>query len=145
MHELSITRLIQAPPAVVWDAMVNRFAEWWCPQPWRAEIVAWERRAGGRADSTMHGPNGEVMPQSGLFLAWDEGRRFVMTDAITGDLAPAEPFMIGCWEVAAEGDGTRYTASARHWTAEAMERHAAMGFTEGWTAAAAQLAALCER
>jgi uncharacterized protein YndB with AHSA1/START domain len=93
---------------------------------------------------TMFGPNGEEVPLRGIYLAWDEGRRFVTTDAVNGDLEPAGPFMIGIWEVAPEGDGTRYTASARHWTAEAKDQHEAMGFTQGWGACADQLAALAQ-
>ena len=71
-------------------------------------------------------------------------RRFATTDAVTGDLEPAGPFMIGIWEVAPEGDGTRYTATARHWTEETLRQHEEMGFAEGWAACADQLKALCE-
>lgn len=144
MHELSISRFIAASPAKVWDVMTNRQGEWWCPKPWCAEVVVQERRAGGRASLTMYGPDGEVVPNEGIYLAWDEGRRFVTTDAVTADFVPAGPFMIGIWEVVPEGDGARYVASARHWTQEAMEQHAAMGFVDGWGACADQLQALCE-
>ena len=109
--ELSITRLIAAPPAKVWDVMANRIDEWWCPKPWRAEFDTLERRAGGASSCTMYGPDGEVHPHPGFVLAWDEGRRFAFTDAVIGDLMPVGPFMIGIWEIAAEGDGTRYTAT----------------------------------
>lgn len=143
-HELSVTRFIAAPPAKVWDVLANRQDEWWCPRPWRSEVVAQERRPGGRSAVTMYGPDGEVMPHEGVFLAWDEGRRFVTTDAFDADFNPAGPFMIGIWEIAPEDGGTRYTARARHWTAEAMAEHEAMGFTDGWQACADQLAALCE-
>lgn len=143
-NELSITRHIAAAPDVVWDVLANRQNEWWCPRPWRAEVVEQDRRAGGRCSLTMFGPDGEVMPQEGIYLAFDEGRRFVSTDAVTADLQPAGPFMIGIWEIAPEGDGTRYTASARHWTEEAMKQHADMGFEQGWGACADQLQALCE-
>lgn len=145
MHELSITRHIAAPPAKVWEVMALRGGEWWCPAPWRAEFDVQERRAGGRCNVTMHGPDGEVAPHKGVYLAWDEGRRIVSTDAVAEDFMPADPFMIGIWEIAPEGDGTRYTARARHWTAEAMQRHAEMGFETGWGACADQLAAICER
>lgn len=144
MNELSVTRFIAAPPAVVWDVMVNRQEEWWCPRPWRTEIIAQDRFAGGRSAMIMRGPDGEEMPQEGIMLAWDEGRRFATTDAITGDLAPADPFMIGIWEVEPEGDGTRYTARARHWSDETRRQHEEMGFIAGWEACAEQLAALCE-
>jgi uncharacterized protein YndB with AHSA1/START domain len=147
-HELSITRFIAAPPEKVWDIMTSRIEEWWCPKPWRAEFKGLERRAGGTANCTMYGPEGEVHPNPGTVLAWDEGRRFAFTDAITGDLEPSGPFMIGIWTVEAEDSdgisGTRYTARARHWTAEDSARHAEMGFTDGWSACADQLKALCE-
>ncbi len=144
MHELSITRHIAAPPETVWAAMVDRVAEWFCPRPWRAEIVHQDRRPGGVCAMTMHGPDGETIPNNGLYLLWDEGRRYAVTDAITGDLEPAGPFMIGIWEIAEENGGTRYTARARHWSEAALQQHEAMGFREGWSVAADQLAALCE-
>lgn len=144
-NELMVSRHIAASPAAVWDVMVNRTGEWWCPVPWRADCDAWERRPGGSAATTMYGPDGEVHSHGGVFLAWDEGVRFASTDAVTGALEPAEPFMIGIWEVTPEGDGTRYTARARHWTEEAMRRHDEMGFVDGWTACADQLATICER
>jgi uncharacterized protein YndB with AHSA1/START domain len=144
VHELSVTRFIAAPPEKVWDVMTNRLAEWWCPKPWRAEFTNLERRAGGVSTCTMHGPDGEVHPNPGTVLAWDEGKRFAFTDAIVGDLEPAGPFMIGIWSVEAEGDGTRYTARARHWKAEDSTRHNEMGFAQGWGAAADQLVSLCE-
>lgn len=142
--ELSVTRYIDAPPEKVWDVMVNRQEEWWCPVPWRAEIDCAERRAGGRCEMTFHGPDGEKMPQNGIYLAYDEGRRFVTTDAVVGDFEPEGPFMIGIWEIAPEGDGTRYTARARHWTDEARKQHEEMGFEPGWGACADQLKTLCE-
>lgn len=144
MHELSVTRLIKAPPAVVWDVLVNRTGEWWCPPPWRAEVTHWDRRPGGRSAMVMYGPNGEEMPQEGIFLDWVEGRRFASTDAVQVDLIPAGPFMIGIWEIEPEGEATRYTARARHWTEDARRQHEEMGFTHGWGAVADQLAALCE-
>lgn len=144
MTELSVTTFIDAPPAKVWDAMANRREEWWCPRPWRAEFVVDERRPGGRSDVVMHGPDGERHPHGGIYLAFEEGRRWVTTDAITGDFQPSGPFMIGIWEIAAEGAGTRYTATARHWTEEARQSHKDMGFEEGWGECARQLKELCE-
>lgn len=144
MHELSISRQIAASPATVWHVMTTRLPEWFCPAPWRAEILVQECRPGGRCEMLFHGPDGEAMPQRGIYLAWDEGFRFASTDAVVGDLEPAEAGMIGIWQIEPEGEGTRYTASARHWSAEAMQRHADMGFEAGWGAAADQLKALCE-
>jgi uncharacterized protein YndB with AHSA1/START domain len=143
-QELTITRLIDAPPGEVWGAMTNRIEEWWCPKPWRAEFDNLEWKPGGSSSCTMYGPDGEVHPHAGIVLAYDEGRRFAFTDAIVGDLEPSGPFMIGIWEIAPEGTGTRYTARARHWTEADSKRHEEMGFAEGWGACADQLKALCE-
>jgi len=128
----------------VWDVLANRQEEWWCPLPWRAKVDKQDRRAGGACSMTFYGPDGETMPQNGIYLAYEEGRRFVTTDAVTADLQPSGPFMIGIWEIAAEGEGTRYTATARHWTEEACTQHREMGFEQGWGACADQLKALCE-
>ena len=143
-HELSVTRHIAAPPAKVWTTMVDRQEEWWCPVPWRAVIDRQDRRAGGACEMTFHGPDGEREPQNGIYLAFDEGRRFVTTDAVTDGFMPAGPFMIGIWEIEPEGDGTRYTARARHWNADTAQQHADMGFEEGWGICAEQLKALSE-
>lgn len=147
-RELSVTRFIAAPPAKVWQVMAERQEEWWCPKPWYAKIDKQDRRAGGVCEMTFYGPDGEVQPQNGIYLAYDEGRRFITTDACTvtdsGDFMPAGPFMIGFWEVTPEGDGTRYTGRGRHWTDEACKQHEEMGFVEGWGACADQLKALCE-
>ena len=143
--ELSVTRFIAAPPAKVWEVMTDRQEEWWCPRPWRAEIDEEDRRPGGACNMTFYGPDGEKVPQIGTYLAYEEGRRFITTDAIVGDFQPAGPFMIGIWEIEPEGSGTRYTARARHWSEEARKEHEEMGFVEGWQACADQLAEICER
>jgi uncharacterized protein YndB with AHSA1/START domain len=151
-YDLSVTRFIAAPTDKVWKVMTDRQEEWWCPVPWHAKIDRQDRRPGGACNMTFHGPDGEKEPQNGIYLAYDEGRRFVTTDAVladsSGNFLPAGPFMIGSWEIAPVESGgvqgTRYTATARHWTEEAMKQHDEMGFTEGWGACADQLKALCE-
>ncbi len=144
-NELSVSRFIKAPPQKVWEVMAERQSEWWCPKPWRAEVDRQDRRPMGVCNMTFYGPDGEEMPQNGVFLAYDEGQRFITTDAITADFEPTGPFMIGIWEIQPEEDGTRYIARARHWREEDREAHQEMGFIEGWEVCAAQLAEICEK
>jgi uncharacterized protein YndB with AHSA1/START domain len=144
MYELSVTRLIDAAPDKVWKVLTERTNEWWCPKPWRAEVNWGSRTPGGSTHTTMYGPNGEKNEHPGFILAWEEGRRIAVTDAIEGDLQPAGPFMLGIWEIAPEGSGTRYTGRARHWTSESMAHHKEMGFDEGWGIMADQFKELCE-
>ncbi len=146
--ELSVTRYISAPPDTVWQVMTERQTEWWCPLPWQAEIVEQDWRAGGRTSMVFKGPDGEKMPQDGIFLEVTPGRRFVTTDAtqrdIDGEWRTSDPFMIGIWEIEPEGAGTRYTARALHWSEEKYKSHLDMGFEGGWGACADQLVTLCE-
>lgn len=147
-RQLSVTIWIDAPPAQVWEVMTMRISEWWCPKPWTTEIVEQDWRAGGRCAMTMHGPDGEAHVGDGIFLEVVPGVRFVTTDAAMrgddGRMMPNAPFMIGGWEIAPEGAGTRYTGWARHWSDDAVKQHEDMGFTPGWGAVAEQLKALCE-
>ena len=141
---LQIERHINVKPDVVWQVMTERMEEWWCPKPWRVEIIEQDWRAGGRSAMVMRGPEGEEMPQEGVFLEVIPGQRFVTTDAYRVGWMPQEPFMTGFWEVVPDGDGTLYRAGARHWQEETMRNHEAMGFIDGWGVCADQLAALCE-
>lgn len=142
--ELQVSRFIAAPPARVWQIMTERVPEWWCPKPWTTEVRALEWRAGGPFDFVMRGPDGEEEAGHGVLLEVVPERRFVFTDAMDAHWQPHDAFMIGLFDIAPEGEGTRYTARARHWSQEAMARHREMGFEGGWQAVADQLAALAE-
>ena len=147
--ELAIERHIAAPPPRVWQVMTERITEWWCPKPWTTTIAALDWRPGGAFRLVMRGPSGEADCQGeesigGVLLEVEPGHRFTFTDAFSPGWIPQKAFMVGSFDLTPDGDGTRYRAAARHWTAEAMEQHRAMGFTDGWTAVADQLAALAE-
>ena len=147
--ELSVERHIAAPPSRVWQIMTDRITEWWCPKPWTTTIAELDWRPGGAFHLVMRGPAGEAdcpgeESVGGILLEVVPNERFVFTDAVSGDFVPGTPFVVGIFELAAAGDGTRYRASARHWDEAAMERHRDMGFDQGWGAAADQLAALAE-
>jgi uncharacterized protein YndB with AHSA1/START domain len=142
--ELAIERYIDAPPDRVFRVWTERTAEWWAPKPWTTEIVAQDLRPGGRQAMIMRGLDGATSPMEGVFLEIIPNRSIVFTDAFTVGWVPKVPFMIGFFAFTPEGAGTRYLAGARHWDAEAYERHAAMGFEQGWSIVAEQLAALAE-
>ncbi len=141
--ELAIDRVIDAPRALVWRAMVDHLAEWWCPRPWTTEIVALDWRSGGRFNLAMHGPDGEVHGGDGMLLEVVPGERIVFTNALGKDWQPqaAQPVaIVGMFALAdAPGGRTAYRASARHWTDADTKAHADMGFAEGWGICADQL------
>jgi uncharacterized protein YndB with AHSA1/START domain len=143
-YELSIERLIDAPPEVVWRVWTERTEEWFCPKPWRVEILEQDLRPGGKSAMIMRGPDGEEMPMEGVFLEVLQPKRIVSTDAFEVGWEPQGPFMLAVTEFIEEGGKTRYRATARHWTAEAKAQHEAMGFQDGWGKVAEQLAQLAE-
>jgi uncharacterized protein YndB with AHSA1/START domain len=114
------------------------------PKPWSISDIQIDPRPGGVFNCVMHGPDGEVMPNSGIFLAVEPNRRWITTDAFTPAWEPAgQPFMVATVELTPREDGrTDYVATARHWNAEMMKQHEAMGFHEGWGTCADQLAEL---
>ncbi len=143
-YPLRVTRHIAAPPERVWQVMTGQLEEYWCPRPWRTEIIEIDWRSGGRMATIMRGPDGESHEGDGVLLEVTPGRRIVFTDAFRSGWIPQAAFMVGCLEIAPEGEGTRYTATTWHWTKEACEQHRTMGFETGWATMADQLAELAE-
>jgi uncharacterized protein YndB with AHSA1/START domain len=144
LHELSITRRIEAPPEAVYRVWTERLGEWWAPRPYTTPVVELDLRPGGRCLTVMRSPNGTDMPNEGVFLEVEPNRRIVITDAFTAGWVPQDSFMVVIVTFEPEGAGTRYTARVRHWSEEALKRHEAMGFHEGWGIVAGQLAELAE-
>lgn len=144
-HDLSVTCTIAAPRETCWRVWTDRKNEWFCPKPWRAEVIEEDLRPGGRSAVQMFGPDGEETgPMEGVFLEVVPHERIVTTDAYAVGWVPQTPLMTAIWTFAEEGDATRFTATARHWDAEAKARHLEMGFHPGWDQMMAQYKALCE-
>lgn len=139
MFELKIERVIDAPVATVWQAWTHHYAEWFVPRPWTLEVIENDVRTGGRSASVMRGPDGKENASEGVYLEVIPQQRIVSTDALKAGWIPAEPFLVRIDEFAEHEGQTRYTARARHWSAEARDQHAAMGFEPGWNAATDQL------
>jgi uncharacterized protein YndB with AHSA1/START domain len=144
-RELSITRLIDAPRHKLWRAWTEPklLEQWFCPKPWSVSHAELDVRPGGASLVVMNGPNGEEMPNRGVYLEVVDGEKLVVTDAYTEAWRPSDkPFMTAIVTFADEAGKTRYTARALHWTVEDREAHEKMGFHEGWGICADQLAAL---
>lgn len=143
-HELSLTRLIDAPRDVLYRCWTepDLIKEWFTPRPWTTPVVETDVRVGGSSRMIFRGPEGQEFPNAGVYLEVVPNEKLVFTDAYTEAWIPsAKPFMTATITFADEGGKTRYTAVARHWTAEDKAQHERMGFHDGWGKATDQLEA----
>ena len=149
--ELSVTRFIHASPETVYRVWTERTAEWFAPKPFVTHVHAQELKPGGRSAIEMEGPDGTRYPHEGVFLEVVPNQKIVATNLFGADWQPRQLMTTECdfavvsiTTFAAEGSGTRYTATCRHFDAEALRKHQEMGFEQGWTIVAQQLADLSE-
>ena len=144
-RELVLSRVVAVSRAALWRGWTEPalMREWFCPKPWYADEIVLDLRVGGASSMVIKGPNGEAMPNHGVYLEVIPERKLVFTDAFTAGWMPSEkPFFTGIIELEDVVGGTRYTARARHWTVADREQHEQMGFHEGWGIALDQLVAL---
>jgi uncharacterized protein YndB with AHSA1/START domain len=146
-RELVLIRLIDAPREKLWRCWTEPklMVQWFTPPPWKTVHVETDVRAGGSSYVVMKGPEGQEMPNRGVYLEVMKNERLVFTDAYSKAWEPSgKPFMTGILTFEDEGGKTRYTARVRHWSVEDRETHEKMGFHQGWGIATDQLAALAK-
>jgi uncharacterized protein YndB with AHSA1/START domain len=146
-RDLSLTRVINAPPAMLYNAWTepHLLKQWFAPKPWTTTKVENDVRPGGASLLIMRSPDGQEFSNRGVYLEVIPNQRIVFTDAYTSAWELSEnPFMTGILTFEAHAQGTRYTARVRHWTIAAREAHEKMGFHQGWPVCTEQLASLVE-
>jgi uncharacterized protein YndB with AHSA1/START domain len=145
-RDLVLTRVLNAPRDKVYQCWTqpDLLKQWFAPKPWTTPKVEIDLRPGGASRFTMADEAGTEYPNPGQYLEVIPNERLVFTDAFVGDWAPSEkPFFTAVLTFEDAGPGkTKYTAVARHWSAEDAESHKKMGFHEGWGLCAAQLETL---
>ena len=144
-HELVLSRLIDVPRHKLFRCWTEPalITQWFTPPPWTTVAAEIDLRAGGANLITMQGPDGSRVLNRGVYLEVIADTLIVFTDAYTSAWVPsAKPFFTAVISFEDEGGQTRYTARARHWSAEDCIAHDKMGFHEGWGVATDQLAAL---
>jgi uncharacterized protein YndB with AHSA1/START domain len=144
-RELVLTRIIAAPREKVFRAWTEPqlLKQWFAPLPYTTPVAELDVRAGGASLIVMRGPDGNDMPNRGVYLEVVKNERLVFTDAYTNAWQPsAKPFMTVILTFEDEAGKTKYTARVAHWTVADREVHEKMGFHRGWGQCADQLAAL---
>lgn len=144
--DLSIHRIIRAPRKAVWEAWTDpaNLAQWWIPSPMLCRVERLEVRPGGAFVTQLSDDDGLtfVPHMDACFLVVDEFERMVLTNAVDSTWRPASPAPIATAEVSMRdhAEGTDYRIVARHADPAARDKHAELGFAEGWGTVADQLA-----
>jgi uncharacterized protein YndB with AHSA1/START domain len=144
-RELVLTRLIDAPRDKLFRAWTDPdlLRQWFAPLPYTTPVAELDVRPGGSCLIVMRGPDGNDMPNRGVYLEVLENERLVWTDSFTSAWDPsAKPFMTAILTFEDVASKTKYTARVRHATVADREAHEKMGFHQGWGKCTDQLAAL---
>ena len=148
---LTISRLIAAPPAAVWNAwsVPENLAKWWIPAPIECQVVTLDLRPGGGFVTRMREVGAtDFQPHvDGCFLEAIPEKKLVFTTVLTEGWQPTEPWLAitAILTFEAQDGGTLYSARVLHKNPEDSSKHDEMGFQEGWGTAIGQLAGLLER
>jgi uncharacterized protein YndB with AHSA1/START domain len=144
-RELVLTRIIAAPREKIFRAWTEPqlLKQWFAPLPYTTPVAELDVRPGGANLIVMRGPDGNDMPNRGVYLEVVKNERLVFTDAYTKAWQPsAKPFMTVILTFEDEAGKTKYTARVAHWTVADREVHEKMGFHRGWGQCTDQLAAM---
>ncbi len=142
--DLIIERTVETPIELVWAAWTEpkHLVHWFTPAPWKTIECDIDLRPGGLFRTVMLSPEQTKHENPGSYLEVIPFKKLVFTDAFLPDYRPsANPFFCAMLFFEVSGNGTKYTAIARHKNIEDCKKHNDMGFHDGWNAALDQLVA----
>ena len=148
--DLELNRIIRAPRSAVWRAWTDaeQLREWFIPAPTVLRIDRLDARPGGGLVTSFSEDGTAFVPHiDAVFLVVEENASLVWTNAIDSDWRPQQPLPVALTaeiSLLEHPDGTDYRVVVRHGNPADRERHAELGFFEGWGTVTEQLAALVE-
>jgi uncharacterized protein YndB with AHSA1/START domain len=145
--DFAIERVIDAPPALVWEALTRpeHLAQWYMPREWgrvaRAEL---DVRPGGMFSIDIAVGDGPEIPNLGCFLDVVPMKRLVWTSMLFPGYRPATFDDIPITAIVtmeAVGSGTRYVFTALHRDEADCAKNKESGFYQGTEIAIDQMVA----
>jgi uncharacterized protein YndB with AHSA1/START domain len=136
----------------IWAAWTQPelLCNWFCPSPWRVSECEIDLRPGGIFRTVMESPDGARFPNLGSYLEVVPRKRLVWTNALAPGFRPTlttkgasvDFVFTAIITIEAQAATTKYRAHLLHSDEEGCQKHAEMGFQEGWGMAFDQLVAL---
>ena len=149
--DLLLERIVDVPPKLVWAAWTTPeyVKRWFTPAPWQTVDCEIDLRPGGIFRTVMRSPEGKEVKNAGCYLEVIENKKLVWTAALKPGYRPQTaafgvPLFTAVILLEPHGAGTKYTAIAIHGDKESAQKHADVGFRDGWGKALDQLVALAK-
>jgi uncharacterized protein YndB with AHSA1/START domain len=146
---LIITRVLDAPRALVWKAFSDPFhlAQWWGPKDFTNPVCELDFRVGGHWHNVMRSPAGDEFPVDAEFIEIVPPERVVYRNAppkgeVWGDNPP--PSFVRTLTFTEEDSRTTLTLRAEFDSAADKQRTMARGFKDGTEESYDRLAALLQ-
>jgi uncharacterized protein YndB with AHSA1/START domain len=133
--------VVDVPAELIWKGwtQTEHIVKWFCPRPYEVIRCEVDLRPGGIFRTDMKGPDMPESPCAGCILEVEKNKKFVWTSALRENFRPnpipengPDLLFTGMILLEAQGDKTKYTAIAIHADDKTCQRHADMGFHEGW-------------
>ena len=121
-REIVITRILDAPRELVWEAISNpqHVGHWWGPDGFTDTLEKMDFRVGGVWKHVMHGPDGTDYPNKSTFTGIVKPERIEYSHGSGKKGEPAEQFK-ATWTFEALGKQTKVTMRALFPTTEARD------------------------
>ncbi len=133
-HEVTITRIIDASPEMVFTAWTDpgHLKNWWGPKGFTNPVCEFEARPGGAIRIHMQAPDGVVYPMTGTVLEIVEPERLVFTSQALDKDGKALFENLNTVTFAEDGGKTRLTVHSKVQMATEAGAPYLNGMNEGW-------------
>jgi uncharacterized protein YndB with AHSA1/START domain len=121
--EMIITRVVDAPRELVWNAWVDpqQVVKWWGPRGFSATIHEMNVKPGGIWNLTLHGPNGVDYPDQSVFVEVVKHEKIVFEHSGSKEGGKTDSTFRSTWVFEDLGGKTRITLTNAFPTAEALQ------------------------
>ena len=147
-RDLTIERFIRAPRSAIWEAWTqpSKFEQWWVPEPAKCRAVHFDVVPGGPLVTEISEDGRPFAPHmNACFVLVEPERRLIFTDALLGGWRPApSSFITAEITLKSVDGGTQYAARVMHTDRAQRDKHAELGFYDGWGTVIGQLAKFVE-
>ncbi len=142
-QELVLTRVFNAPRALVWKAWTDpkHLAQWWGPHHFTNPLCEIDVRAGGVIRIVMRGGDGVVYPMAGVYLEIVEPERIVFTSGALDQTGKMIFEFLNTVMLAEKGGKTTLTLESRLMKSSAEAKPYLSGHKAGWGQSSERLAA----